>query len=87
MTANGTGKDITILLARRSDCAADVNGSLDVLDFVTLQSLRQDEALVADCDDNGTFSMLDVICFPLVFSAAASDQDPPGFFLTYTYRV
>lgn len=45
-------------------CSADTNGDgqLNVLDFVMFQLLWQDMDAAADCDANGEFDELDVVC-------------------------
>lgn len=55
-------------------CPADVdmNGRLDIVDFVSLQNAFDDGSPIADCDENGTLDILDFICFQQLFAAGCS---------------
>ena len=50
-------------------CGADVNldGVLNILDFVAFQLLWQGEDPAADCDDDGLFDMADFVCYQQLF--------------------
>jgi hypothetical protein len=52
-------------------CPADINadGSLNILDFVSLQLAWIANDPAADCDDNARFNILDFVCFQQLFQA------------------
>lgn len=51
----------------RADC--DVNGVLNVVDFVCFQQAWTNQAPLGDCDGSGTHDILDFVCYQLLFSA------------------
>lgn len=53
-----------------SECPEDINGdfSLDVLDFIAFQSLWLAQDAASDCDESGTFDILDFVCYQLRFT-------------------